>query len=244
MDLKIKDVAELLNVSETTIRRWLADNKIPAYRLNHQYRFNRLEIEKWVMDHKLGKNQSLLGAFQAPIPAEATTVDTSSKNSRGSKQFSLYRAIHKGGVIHYSEPYTTKESLIRPVIKSVAAGLELDADLISDYFLEREALQSTALNNGIAIPHTRDFFLNAHFDAVAVVFPDQPIPFDALDGKPVHTFFFLFASDDRRHLHLLAKIAHLCSNQEMLEFLKTKPHKDALLEHIKSWESSIPQAKD
>jgi len=36
MDLKIKDVAELLNVSETTIRRWLKDGKIPAYQLNHQ----------------------------------------------------------------------------------------------------------------------------------------------------------------------------------------------------------------
>ncbi|NGX51641.1 MAG: hypothetical protein K1060chlam2_01514, partial [Chlamydiae bacterium] len=36
MDLKIKDVAELLSVSETTIRRWLSDGKIPAYRLHHQ----------------------------------------------------------------------------------------------------------------------------------------------------------------------------------------------------------------
>mgnify|MGYP003330610149 CR=1 FL=1 len=48
MDLKIKDVAELLNVSETTIRRWLVGGQIPAYRLNHQYRFSRLEIENWM----------------------------------------------------------------------------------------------------------------------------------------------------------------------------------------------------
>ena len=54
MDLKIKDVADLLNVSETTIRRWLSDGKIPAYRINHQYRFNRIEIEDWVMKHKIG----------------------------------------------------------------------------------------------------------------------------------------------------------------------------------------------
>ena len=48
MDLKIKDVAELLNISETTVRRWLVDGKIPAYRLNHQYRFSRIEIENWM----------------------------------------------------------------------------------------------------------------------------------------------------------------------------------------------------
>ena len=56
MDLKIKEVAELLNVSETTIRRWLADGKIPAYKINHQYRFNRAEIEHWVLGQKLGVN--------------------------------------------------------------------------------------------------------------------------------------------------------------------------------------------
>ena len=55
MDLKIKDVAKLLSVSETTIRRWLAEGKIPAYRLHRQYRFSRMEIEDWVMHQKLGK---------------------------------------------------------------------------------------------------------------------------------------------------------------------------------------------
>ena len=57
MDLKIKDVAELLNVSETTIRRWLKDGKIPAYQLNHQYRFSRGEIEDWMMKCKLKLGQ-------------------------------------------------------------------------------------------------------------------------------------------------------------------------------------------
>jgi excisionase family DNA binding protein len=55
MDLKIKDVADLLNVSESTIRRWIAEGKIPAYLINHQYRFSRTEIENWVMNHKLDK---------------------------------------------------------------------------------------------------------------------------------------------------------------------------------------------
>lgn len=53
MDLKLKDVADLLNVSEITIRRWLADGKIPAYRINHQYRFSSKEIDKWIQTHKV-----------------------------------------------------------------------------------------------------------------------------------------------------------------------------------------------
>ena len=55
MDLKIKDVAELLGVSETTIRRWLAEGIIPAYRLNHQFRFSREEIQNWVMSCRMNR---------------------------------------------------------------------------------------------------------------------------------------------------------------------------------------------
>lgn len=236
MDLKIKDVADLLNVSETTIRRWLTDGKIPAYRLNHQYRFNRQEIEDWVMSQKLGK----IG--NASQPAE-DPQEPSTQPSRGSKQFSLYRALHKGDVI-YDIPGSQKEQVIRTSMKKIATHLNLDADGISDLLLDREMLQPTALNNGIAIPHTRDFLLNEHFDMVSIVFPEKAIEYGALDGKPVHTLFFLFASDDKRHLHLLAKIAHLSSQQETLDFLKSRPSKDKILEYIKEWESAIQQRMD
>lgn len=242
MDLKIKDVADLLNVSETTIRRWLVDDKIPAYRINHQYRFNRLEIEDWVMSQKLSKGSHTSTHSSHPDNSEASQ-ETPSQASGGSKQFSLYRAIHKGGVL-YDIPGTTKEEVIRTTMKQLAIELNLDAEVISDLLMDREKLQPTALNNGIAIPHTRDFLLNAHYDVLAVVFPEHPIEYGALDNKPVQILFFLFASDDKRHLHLLAKTAHLSSQPETLQFLQSKPSKDKLLEYIKNWESNIQQANN
>lgn len=243
MDLKIKDVAELLNVSETTIRRWLADGKIPAYRIHHQYRFNRLEIENWVMSHKLGKSgHDALSFAETPKVHIETNKLKHAYPSGGNKQFSLFRAIHKGDVLH-NVPGNTKEEVIRAAMKWIASGLDLDAEVISELLLDRETLQSTALNNGIAIPHTRDFLLDAHLDMVPVIFPEKPIPYDALDGKPVHTLFFLFASDDKRHLHLLAKIAHLSSCLKTVELLSKKPTKETLLEYVKEWESNIQQTK-
>lgn len=235
MDLKIKDVADLLNLSETTIRRWLADGKIPAYRIHHQYRFNRQEIEDWVMCQKIGKLSN-----GTPLATTESEEEGSKALSRGSKQFSLYRALHKGQVIH-DIPEEKKESVIRSSMKKIALTLSLDADVISDLLMDRENLQSTALSNGIAIPHTRDFLLNQHFDMVSVVFPKHSIEYGALDGKAVHTLFFLFASDDRRHLHLLAKIAHLSSQPSTHEFLKSRPSKEQFLEFIKEWESSLQQ---
>ena len=52
--------------------------------------------------------------------------------------------------------------------------------------MDREKLMPTALNNGIAVPHTREVLLNRTTDIVVMVSPSQPIDWGALDKKPVH----------------------------------------------------------
>ena len=234
MDLKLKDIAEMLNVSKTTIRRWLRDGKIPAYLINNQYRFNRHEIEDWVMRHRVGNSVDFKEEHEVQAP---TQVANEGVVHGGSKQFGLYRAIHKGGVLD-EVPGIDKEAVIQTTMDLMAHKLGVDGEVVTELLLDREHLMPTALNNGIGVPHTRDFLLDGQ-DVVIVVFPEVPLNYGALDGKPVHTLFFLFASDDRRHLHLLAKIAHLASQPETVEFLRQRPKKDQLLEFIKEWEANI-----
>lgn len=235
MDLKVKDVADLLNVSETTIRRWIVEGKIPTYRINQHYRFSRTEIENWVISHKLDKTHGT-SPFQTEDKKELQT----DKTSGGSKQFSLFRAVHKGGALH-SVPGRTKEEVIRTAMKKIAKEMHVDAEVMTELLLDRENLMPTALNNGIAVPHTRDTLMRGHHDIVWIVSPEKPLEYGALDGKPVHTLFFLFACEDKRHLHLLAKIAHLSSHSQSLDLLQARPTKEELLTFIKDWEGQIPQ---
>lgn len=240
MDLKIKDVAELLNVSETTIRRWISNGEIPTYRIKQHYYFSRTEIENWVISHKLDKTEGP-SPFAHYKGAESKSLSVPhSLNTGGSKQFSLFRAIHKGDVIHHLRG-RTKEEIIRTAMRKMAKLLHVDAEVMTELLLDRENLMPTALNNGIAVPHTRDSLLNSHHDVVIPVFLEEPLEYGALDGKPVHTLFFLFACEDKRHLHLLAKIAHLSSQSHALEFFKTQPSKEQLLAFIKNWESQVPK---
>ncbi|HSX37370.1 MAG TPA: PTS sugar transporter subunit IIA [Chlamydiales bacterium] len=226
MDLKLKDVAQLLDVSEETVRRWISNSKIPYYRLNQQYRFSRSEIENWMLSCKMGE------AF-SPFKHEDDF-----ETRLGTHQFGLYRAIHKGEV--YSEiEGDNKEEVICAAVQRIASDLHLDAEVITDLLLDREKLMPTALSNGVAVPHTRDFLLQDSYDVVSIVFPKKTIAYGALDGKPIHTLFFLFACDDKRHLHLLAKLAHLSSKLENLTFLRRHPTKIQILEKIKEWESGL-----
>lgn len=235
MDLKLKDVAKLLNVSETTIRRWLKDRKIPAYLLQGQYRFNSDELEDWMMKCKLNLGKDGFSPFEEKqiYPVEDTA------QTGGTQQFGLYRAMHKGGVL-VDVAAKNKSQLIKTVMQKVAPRLGLDPDLMSELLLDREALMSTGLNSGIAVPHPRDIVLELPgSDAIITVFPQKPIDYDALDGQPVHTLFFLFSSSDKTHLHLLSKLAHLSSQPAALSFLASKPSPEALLAYIKEWEAKI-----
>ncbi|MCE5293740.1 MAG: PTS sugar transporter subunit IIA [Chlamydiales bacterium] len=224
MDLELQEVAGLLNVPENVLLKLVTDGKVPSYNINGSFRFNRQEIETWVMTEK-GPNDEL----------------ESLKPSTGSLRYNLFRALNNGDVFTDIEA-DNKQSLIRQTMQRLAPSLKLDADVLYELFMDRENLVSTAVGSGFAIPHARDFLMAGHRDAVAVVFLNTPINYGALDGKPVHTLFFLLASDDKRHLALLSKIAHLSSSPAMLELLAKKPQKMELLEIIKDWETQLLHA--
>ncbi|MBI2742858.1 MAG: PTS sugar transporter subunit IIA [Chlamydiales bacterium] len=235
MDLKVKDVADLLNVSEKTIRRWLLAGKIPAYRLNQQYRFSRSEIENWMMGFK---QASPTKEGFSPFVEQQTSAHEGSQQKGGPQQFSLYRAVHNGGILFDVEG-ESKEDVIRNAMRTIAPRLNLDHEVISDLLLDRERLMPTGFGHGIGVPHARDFLLQQPIDKVVVAFPKKPLEYGSLDGLPVHTLFFLFSSNDKRHLHLLSKLAHFSSNEKALELVRARPPEIVLLNFIKNWESQL-----
>jgi PTS system nitrogen regulatory IIA component len=231
MDLELKEVSELLNVSESKIKKWVEEGKIPSYKLGHQYRFSRAEIEDWVM-------KSASQDLDDPLNKDNKKEDSKEAPNLGMQQFSLFRAIHKGGV-YLDCDKVTKEEIILWTTKKLAEKFNWDPDVIAELLIDRETLMPTALNNGVGVPHTRDFLIGTHFDVIAVVFLQNPIEYGALDEKPVHTLFFLFACEDKRHLNLLAKLAHLASQEEALALFEQRPHQADLLNYIKDWENTL-----
>ena len=74
MELKIKDMVELLQISEKTLYRWIQEKKIPCYRINHQYRFNRAEINEWILSQKIELAPRLLELAIAGRPTHFTDL--------------------------------------------------------------------------------------------------------------------------------------------------------------------------
>lgn len=91
----------------------------------------------------------------------------------------------------------------------IASGLTLDATKAIDVLQHREKLGSTGIGDGVAIPHGKISDLSNL--VIAFGRSKKGIPFNAVDGKPVHLFFLLMAPENStgQHLKVLAKISKL-----------------------------------
>lgn len=226
MDLTVEDVAQILHLSEHSVEKLAKESRIPAYQLQNHFRFDRIEIEQWMMEH-----------HQAIFDDEETDA---LPTSPGWNQFALLRAIHRGGISE-DRGGDDKAAIIKRVMENLSTQHHFDAEVVTSLLFDREKLMPTSLARGVAVPHTRDFLMEGPYDIIHLVYLQEPIDWGALDEEPVHTLFFLFACDDKRHLHLLAKIAHLVSQSSLIERLKQRPAASLLLDELRTWESGTRQ---
>jgi len=108
----------------------------------------------------------------------------------------------------------TKADVIAELASVVAEGHpEIERPRLVQALEDREKLNSTALGEGVAIPHGKLPGLRG----VIAAFGRSPvgIDFSSLDGKPTHLFFLLVAPEDcaGAHLKALARISRLLKDE-------------------------------
>lgn len=96
---------------------------------------------------------------------------------------------------------------IGELVRVACQGLPVDAALVRDAVLEREAALRTGIGRGVAVPHARIAGITAPIVAVGV--SSEGVDFDAPDGLPAHAVFLLLTpeQDDGVQLEILAAIA-------------------------------------
>lgn len=224
MDFTVRDLTRLFNVSEKTVYRWIRDRHLPAFKVQDQYRFGRAPLLEWARTERL------------PIPAGI--IDDGKIGPDG---LSLAAAIREGGV-HYEVSGGSKDAAIDSIARLAKLPASFSSQDLTQLLLAREALSSTGIGQGVAIPHVRDpIVLPVTRSSVAVCFLKHPIDFGAIDGKPVHTFFLLLSTTIRDHLRILSKIAFILQDPPLLGMLERREKETPLLEKIQSLEGTFTQ---
>ncbi len=139
---------------------------------------------------------------------------------------------------------TTKTEMIAELI-----DLFIEANVVEkkhkkkifEVLLAREALGSTAIGQGIAIPHGKSDCVNKLVGCLAV--SKKGVNFDSLDGEPAHIFFMLISPMDAAgpHLKALAKISRLLQDKFIRDGLKTIKDEKSMLKLIQQEDARLAQ---
>ncbi len=223
MQLRVRDVARILKVSEKQVYQWVRTDGLAAQYVSGQLRFNRTELLEWATSRSRSVSPELFSkgnADAAPMPGLAEALET-------------------GGTFH-DVGGVDKESVLRAVVERMPLPAELDRQYLLSVLLARESLGSTAVGDGIAIPHVRNpIVLHVRKPAITLCFLKTPIDFGALDHKPVHALFSMVSPSIRVHLHLLARLGFVLKDARFRWLVHCKALAAEILTAVRAVESDL-----
>jgi nitrogen PTS system EIIA component len=223
MMLDVKEVAKLLTVSEKTVYRWIGKNEVPVYKVGESYRFNRVELLEWATANKIKVSYKIFD--------EALEV--------GDSMPSLAEAVNAGG-IHYRVPGNDKKAVLTSIVNIMKLPDDIDKEFLLGALLARENLGTTAVGDGIAIPHVRNpIIFHVNKPLLALCFLEEPVDFGALDDKPVDTVFTIVTHTVRSHLHILSRLSYALHQQHIRSVLKGSSSRQDILKALSDLEESL-----
>ena len=115
---------------------------------------------------------------------------------------------------------TSKKQVLGELSKLAEKKLEINSRTLLENLTKREKLGSTAVGNGIAIPHANIENIEKCFVFVSTL--STGVDFNATDDQPVDIVFLLIAPNNigSQHLQALALISRLLRNKELTTKLR------------------------
>jgi len=167
-------------------------------------------------------------------------------------EWSLAALIERGGV-YYDVPGASPKELIDSVIGLMPQIKGVAPEELRRQIMEREALVSTGVGHGIALPHPRSPVLAPQPSPqgegsplegadepplVAIAFPVMPIDWNTQDGSKVHTVFLIISVSAKQHLNTLSKINFLCQKEKFHSLIEARVSKKEIVAAVKEAENS------
>ena len=132
----------------------------------------------------------------------------------------------------------SKKRVFERAAEAMGGSLNLSSETIYRALLAREKLGSTAIGEGIAIPHCR--INDCAVPAGCLVTLQEPIDFGSADGQDVDVIFVLLVPEEatEAHLKLLAALARSFSNAEVRDRVRQTQDPEALKQLLLSGDAA------
>ena len=201
--MTLHDAAKYLKINEGSVLKMAQSGEIPATKVMNQWRFMRSLINDWLM-YKMKK-----------FPPQMKIDQTALKKDKPLEKL-LKPELMNLEIL----PGPKSKILGQLTFPLTNCGFLKRRKYFLDKLLDRENIMTTAIGNGVAVPHPRFPIPNLFPEpAIALGICPKGTYYEAPNGKLVKLFFTVCAMSDFQHLHMLAKITRFASSKKALNKL-------------------------
>ena len=225
-----KELALMMGADARRLERMAERGEIPCQKIGGQLRFNRAAVTEWLQQclpamagHHLAEVDAGIGAHRQRERNEA-----------------IISPMLRPEAIAMQLKSRGKNSLLRELVSLAGeTGLVYDEQALLEAVIAREELSSTAIERGIAMPHPRRPLPYDLADSVLVVGRTGGVVFGAPDGRLTDLFFLMASQDDRHHLHVMARLCRMLSDEDFAEELRAAEAPEAIIDLLTAREQEI-----
>jgi PTS system nitrogen regulatory IIA component len=222
-DFDIDELAIYLHLNPQQVERLATRGKVPGRKVGGVWRFNRAEIHHWMEDRMGLLEDEELAKVEGSVSPSGKAVGDVLR----------IRDILSPQTIAIPLAANTRNAVIDQMAELAAStGILWDPAKMAEAVRSREQLQSTAMDNGVALLHPRrplPTILSEPFLAIGI--SSRGIPFGG--SRSLTDIFFLIGStDDRGHLRTLARLSRLIASEGFVSSLRAATHAQEAYELI------------
>jgi PTS system nitrogen regulatory IIA component len=216
MQITVRQAASLFGVDEDTVRRWIAERDLPVHRVTERLHLNAIEVWEWAVERGIPVSRSLLDEARR-TPEETQPV---------------WLLLQVGG-IHRELEGRDKGSILANIVQRLTLPEEVDRGHLLSVLEAREAMGSTGIGDGIAIPHVRNpILLHVNQPMVSLFLLRQAVDFDSIDHQPVHSIFLVISPSVPVHLRILAQLGFVLRDPALRQLLRERAPDESILSQL------------
>ncbi|MBU0639671.1 MAG: PTS sugar transporter subunit IIA [Planctomycetes bacterium] len=202
-NMTLQELAVHIGIDVREVKRLAERGRLPGQCVRGEWRFNRAQMLDWLQRemHTLDEQQ---------------IRDLERAMARGRDEV-IVGDLLAPEAVDMNLPARSRPSVLRELVRlAERTGLVYDPAGLIESIEEREALRTTALPKGIALPHPRRPLPYATADPLlCLARVPGGLPFGGPDGRLTYLFVLILSHDERAHLGVLARLALMFTTTDL-----------------------------
>ena len=207
----LDELAENLGRNRAEIEKLVHRGRIPGRKVGGDWQFHPTEITHWLEQE-----------MREYTDRELAVVEQTQRSTEVN-QLSPVASLIRPETIQVPLNARTKRSVLESLVEVAGRTWQIwQPAVLLNAIQEREAVLSTAFDNGVAIPHTRNPLPDALGESlIAFGRTTTGIMFGGPNRSETDLFFLILCRDSKTHLHVLARLGRMIQSPEFLDALRS-----------------------